>query len=232
MRLGLVMKKYILLILILLQACALDDSLEYKSPSGLNVRVDLISGPTKNGRLYFDGGQISISRFQLEGNRVQGDDYFFQNGYSPAIAIPLDSNWFNPDLQFDLPQGIYNRIEIQFEIPSANITTLRVEGNFQDSSGQWIPLRLEVDSFEAFQVLASDNEGFREVVIDNDFGYIALIKLNPVHWFSSISLSQLEQADRSMIGGTSGILISSDVNAELYSDIDDRLDELNSLSIR
>lgn len=226
------MKKYILFIIILLQACSVDSGLEYKSPSGLNVRMDLNAGPTKNGRLYFAGGEIVLSRFQLEGNRVQGDDYFFQNGYNPPISIPLDSTWVNPELQFDLPQGIYNRIEIQFEIPSANITTLRIEGSFQDSSGLWLPLRLEVDSFEAFEVLANNNEGLQEVVIDNEYGYTALIKLNPVHWFSGLSISDLEQAERSLIGGVSGIVISTDVNTVLYSEIDNRLDELNSLSIR
>ncbi|MCR9153637.1 MAG: hypothetical protein NXI09_05970 [Bacteroidetes bacterium] len=226
------MKKYLLLLIIVLQACSADESFDFKSPSGLSFYFDVNREASKNGRLLFNDGFILISRLQLEGDRVQAEDYFFQNGYQPPILAELDSNAYNPQLQFDFPQGIYNRIEFEFEIPSSNITVLQVDGQFKDSTGAWLPIRLEVSSFELFQVLAADREGEQEIVIEDQFSYSALIRLNTVHWFSGISIAQLEAADRTIINGQSGILIKDNKNTAIYNEVDDRLDELNSLSIR
>ncbi len=226
------MRKLLLVCILILQACSSDDDFSLKEPTGLSISMDLNRELTKSDRLYFDGGKILISRLQMEGDRVQADDYFFQNGYQPPLQLALDSTIFNPELQFDLPQGIYNRIAMEFEIPSANIPVLEVRGSFQDSTNNWIPLLLEVDSFELFRLLADNIEGDREIVIDNQLGYNALVKLNPVHWFSGISIEQLEEADQSLLSGQMGILINRQSNSGIFTEVSSRLDELNSLTIR
>ncbi len=222
------MKKYLLIIIVLLQACSADESL--KVPSGFGIRFDVNREFSKDDRLYFLDGEMLISRLKLEGDRVQAEDYFFQNGYQPPLKVSLDAD-FNSELSFDLPQGIYSRIELDFEIPSANIPVLTINGRFKDSTDTWLPLRIEVSSFEYFQILATDYRGEQEIVIEDQRSYWAIVSLNPVHWFSGISLEQLNQAQQSIIDGEMGILISVDSNSDIYDEVDKRLDELNSLII-
>lgn len=226
------MKKLILIALVLLQACAADEGFDLKAPSGFRVSVDLNREASKSDRLFFEGGDLLISRFLLEGDRVQGEDYFFQNGYQPPLLALIDSNFTSDELQFDLPQGIYNYLKIEFEIPSSNIPVLNINGQFKDSTGSWIPLHLAISSFELFELYATDRRGDQEIVIDDQEGYQALIRLNPVHWFSGISLQELEQAERSFFNGAQGIMIDTNNNPEIYQEVNSRLDELNSLVIR
>jgi len=225
------MKKWKLIgLIIFLQACSADMSFDLKAPQSLIFAADVNREGGKLDRLFFEGGLLRISRFQLDGDRVEAEDYFFQNGYTPPMEIPLDSLAY-PSLQFDLPQGIYNSIRLQFEIPSANIPTLIIMGRFQDSTGVWVPLRLEVDSFELFNILALDPYGDQEIVIEEGNSYYGLLKLNPQHWFSSVRTEQLESAQRISLSGQSTILITRSVNAEIFTEVDNRLDELNSLTI-
>ncbi|WP_421754136.1 hypothetical protein [Croceimicrobium sp.] len=225
------MKKWKLIgLIIFLQACSADKSYDLKAPQSLIFAADVNREGGKLDRLFFEGGLLRISRFQLDGDRVEAEDYFFQNGYSPAMEIPLDSLAY-PRLQFDLPQGIYNSIRLQFEIPSANIPTLIVLGRFQDSTGLWVPLRLEVDSFELFSLLALDQFGDQEIVIEEGNSYYGLLRLNPQHWFSGVRTEQLEAAQRISIGGESTLLINRSVNSEIFTEVDNRLDELNDLTI-
>ena len=167
------MKKYLLIIIVLLQACSADESL--KVPSGFGIRFDVNREFSKDDRLYFLDGEMLISRLKLEGDRVQAEDYFFQNGYQPPLKVSLDAD-FNSELSFDLPQGIYSRIELDFEIPSANIPVLTINGRFKDSTDTWLPLRIEVSSFEYFQILATDYRGEQEIVIEDQRSYCSLGK--------------------------------------------------------
>ena len=60
---------------------------------------------------------------------------------------------------------------------------------------------------------------------------IGKIELNPGHWFSGISIEQLEAAEVNDYNSSQVILINRQHNADLYTEIDNRLDELNQLTI-
>jgi len=216
----------------LLTACASDESFDLKAPGSLSLSLDMSREPIKLGTLEFSNGYLRISGLQLDGDRVQAEDYFFQNGYQPPIQVPIDSTWIDGNLFFDLPQGIYNTIQLDFEIPSANIPTLYLEGRFRDSTNLWVNLKLEIDSFERFSLLAQNPQGETEIVLQEGIESRGLIRLNPEHWFSGISIEQLRQAERTLIGGEEILLISRNVNSNMYSEIDNRLDELNQFIIR
>lgn len=227
------MQKRILLLIAIafLGACSADDSANFKAPSSLLFTIDVDRSPSKLGRLEFTGGFLRMSSFQLDGDRVEAEDYFFQNGYNPPIEIIFDTLEISPYLQFDLPQGIYNTIQLNFEIPSANINTLEVYGRHKNAQGTWIDLRLEVDSFEHFSFLGRNANGNTEIVLQEGFSRVGKIVLNPAHWFSALSWEQLEAADRAFYNGDSLILINRNMNSGLYNEIDNRLDELNQLII-
>ncbi len=221
-----------LLSLLILAGCAADESADFKAPGALLFQVDINRVPTKLGRLEFDGGLIRISSFQLDGDRVEAEDYFFKNGYQPPLEILFDSLQIAAALQFDLPQGIYNTLQLNFEIPSANIPTLIVVGRLKKANGDWLPLMLEVDSFENFSFLARNANGGQELVFQEGNVRIGKIEFNPGHWFSGISIEQLEAAPRSLHNGDSILLINRQVNSDFYTEIDNRLDELNQLTIQ
>lgn len=227
------MKRITLFILsiIFLAACSADEFANFKAPGALFLQFDVNREPTKLNRLAFTDGLIRISNFQLDGDRVEAEDYFFQNGFQPPLEILFDSLAIVPQFQFDLPQGIYNTLRINFEIPSANIPTLIVLGSVQKADGTWFPLALEIDSFENFSFLAKNSSGGNELVFQEGSTRIGKIELNPGHWFSGISIEQLEAAEVNDYNGSQVILINRQHNADLYTEIDNRLDELNQLTI-
>jgi hypothetical protein len=185
--------------------------------------MDITRNPTVSGQLTINGGHFIMSNFEFSGQREKGDDVYFTQDFSGGLTIPFDLNNEISELDFQIPQGSYNSIEIGMRTSSSGIGIL-VEGTYTYSGGGTIPVRFEFTAVEQFEIEA-ENDGGGNIILDKDHDSPAKIILDPTHWFSPVPVSYFENATITNVSGTNTILIDSNTNEDIYDIVLDRLEE-------
>lgn len=229
------MRKFLFLGLLLAIAACSADSESLKLPTGLNFVFDIKRDAALGGKLNFYDGFVNIGRFTFDGDRVQGGDNFFDRNYPNGLQLAFNPNDFSFDLNFDVPQGTYSRIEVDLELLDNPMVddeiTIQLEGVFTNSDGDQIPFILQIEEFEAISLNATDELGNPQIVLLSDQSSTGIIRFNPAHWFAAVELDDLEEADLETIDGVETLLINDDHNEEILEEVEDRIDELLDLII-
>ncbi len=177
-------------------------------------------------RLTFSRGTITLASFDFEGEREQGEDVYFNQTFSGGLTLPFDPDFYIQELDFDIPQGIYTRIDISFEtFDEYDEDNIVVEGIYKNPQEETIPILFTFKSGEYFSIVAEDYSGASTIVLNEDIPVKSIIKLDPVHWFQIISNSTFEEADLVEVNGVPTILVSEDENTDIFDLVVDRLDE-------
>lgn len=188
--------------------------------------MDIQKNVVANSRLQFYDGYIIMASFEFEGDREQAREVAFSREYEQGLTIAFTSDQVVEALKFQIPQGNYTSISIAFEtFEGFGENNLVVEGSYQNSEGIRYPLVFALGSSESFEIEAESYSDGDQIIVKKEAPVSAYIKLNPVHWFKNIPLSLLDEAEVVLWNGVSTILISEEVNEEIYDLIEDRLAE-------
>lgn len=185
--------------------------------------VDINRNEAMDGNLSFTGGQVVLRYVEFDGQRIQADDVYFESEHDNGLIVALSSTNVNSQLVFDIPQGTYSTIRIDFSARRTDFDLNKVTGIYTNSSGVQYPIIVELDRIEFSDRIAKTVQG--EVEIDLVAGQPtnALVKLDPIFWFGTISVNQLDNAQTSMVNGVETILINEEINEGLFDIIDDRV---------
>ena len=224
------MKRFLLFFsLLLLLACS-SDEFSLKQPTSISFKMDVNRVPTKAGKLSFNDGFLILSRFTFDGDRVQGGDNYFDRRFESGLKVPFDSDNGLFDLNFEVPQGNYSRIEVEFEIEYkselADEVSLQVSGTYTNSDGSTYPIVLQLEELKFFGVNARNVNGGSEIILVADQMNSGTIVLNPVHWFSGVSTEDLDEASLENFEGQQTILINDSHNEDILDEVEDKIDEL------
>jgi hypothetical protein len=141
------------------------------------------------------------------------------------LQVAFDPNNASPELMFTVPQGIYEKIEMKFETDDDNnVVSLKVVGNYQNTSGTNFPVYLEINESEVFELKGTASSG-QNIVLDKDVATKAKILFNVTYWFESVPMNSFENAILTSVNGTNAIVISNTSNETIYDSIVDRLEE-------
>jgi len=199
---------------------------EWKLPTDVGFKVDINRETSSDGQIVFTNGNIVLATFEFDGEREQGDDVYFSKSFPKGLIIPFSSSTVIEELNFDIPQGTYSKIDISFEtfdeLGGVNIT---VNGFYTNSSSEKIPIKFEYTSSEEFDIVAVDYTGSNQIILNQDHPVNAQIEINPIHWYQIVSSTTLDDADLVDINGIPTLLISEDENEDIFDIIIDRLDE-------
>jgi hypothetical protein len=198
---------------------------ELKEPTEVLFSVDINKDSTLNGNLSFNDGQIIIRSLVFDGIRTIGDDVYFERAFEQGLITAFSTANISNQLKFEVPQGSYSKIRIDFEAEQSGIDKIRVLGNFKNSIGEDLPIILELESIEFYDKIAKNKQGGTNIDLIAGIPKTAVIELNPVFWFSTISSNQLENANLTSSSGVSTIIISPNNNENLYDII---IDKVNS----
>ena len=190
---------------------------QWKQPTELSFDVVLSQTHAIDQRVQFTGGELALQQFTLEGKRTEGGDVFFSNTYDPAARISIGENQ-TPALTFDVPQGDYTQLNLQWEPRQRQGADVVLEGTYQATDGVVSPLRIELPAPEAFEIrhagLAA--RAAQSLTIDQTKGHIVL---EVGHWLNPQMIEQLDRADQVEENGTFVLLISQKHNTALYERI-------------
>jgi hypothetical protein len=206
--------------ILMVQSCK-----KYKKPTSVTFYMDMEATPLYNGKLTFSSGYFSLYKLSFEGKRKKGDDVDFEKEYNSPLQVAFDPNNASPELMFTVPQGIYEKIEMKFETDDDNnVVSLKVVGNYQNTSGTNFPVYLEINESEVFELKGTASSG-QNIVLDKDVATKAKILFNVTYWFESVPMNSFENATLTSVNGTNAIVISNTSNETIYDSIVDRLEE-------
>ena len=122
----------------LLLSCEPNDTL--KLPTEALFVFDINRIDNSDDRLTFSRGTITLASFDFEGEREQGEDVYFNQTFSGGLTLPFDPDFYIQELDFDIPQGIYTRIDISFEtFDEYDEDNIVVEGIYKNPQEETIP---------------------------------------------------------------------------------------------
>ena len=214
---------------ITLTTCKKED--KWKLPTDVNFKMDINRSAGAGGNLSFANGSIILADFTFDGNRDQADHVYFNKTYSGGLTVSFDPNNPVPALDFDIPQGTYNKIRISFRtFGNVGDEHIAVEGTYKNTSNSnTYPVRFEFEAEEFFDVVAKSSSGSSSIVLDKDVASIATIKLDPIYWFQTISTTMLDNATLVNVSGTQTILINDANNEAIFDLVMDRVDEASEI---
>lgn len=131
---------FFILVLLLVTATGCRKN-ELKRVSEVAFKVDVNRNSSANGNIVFSGGTIVLASFEIEGVREEGDPIDFSRSYPSGLSINFDPNNAVQEIDFDIPQGVYTSLEIEFEILADGLNSIVVYGTYTNSNNDEIPLR-------------------------------------------------------------------------------------------
>ena len=142
---------------------------ELKIPTDVAMKMDINRSQSPSNGVRFTSGKIFLSDFSVEGEREEGEDIAFTKTFSGGLWINFDRNKIISSLDFDIPQGNYYRLEIDFSTKYNNgNNTIELNGTYTDSTGVSIPLIFEYNSEENFEIEGESDDGSATIILDKN----------------------------------------------------------------
>lgn len=190
---------------------------QWKQPTKVCFNVNIEDEVAAEGKLIFNSGYMAIESFQFDGKRNEGADVYFTKNYSAGLNATLGKTDIEA-LSFDIPQGIYTSINVEVVSKNNNLPNLVVNGMFEAVDGSMFPVRFEFEETEVFNIEGEDLTG-NEVNLIESQKTNATIWLQPAKWFTTISATSLDNAERVSVEGKNTILINKNTNQQIYNGV-------------
>ena len=196
-----------------------------KKPTDVDIVMDITRGQSGTNELEFTSGTIYLESFEFAGTRVEGEPFEFEREYPSGLAINFDPNQAIEDLHFDIPQGEYLSLEVEFETYAESQNSIELNGIYTNSSQVTYPVRFELVSDQNFSISGESEDGSGTIQLNKDIAEMPVIELDPIYWFDIITANMWDNADLVDVNGTPTILINENENAAIYDLIVDRIDD-------
>ncbi len=190
-----------------------------------NLKFALSSNPpNSNNLLKIDDGTLVISKIDFEGRRQNVKDVFFTANFDPPIVIDLKEETASRQVQFDIPQGVYERIEMVFYLGAPGYLPFSMTGQANHPAFGGRLLRFEYPYSEPVRVRAKGQTG-SEVVLRKDVVSQATLLVDAGFLFRLVNTGLLVSAETLNEGGREVILIAREKNTPIFNVIANRLSQ-------
>ncbi|HKL07648.1 MAG TPA: hypothetical protein VJ896_02670 [Bacteroidales bacterium] len=212
---------------ICLSSCEKD---ELTLPSNVNLEFAMEPYHTETNTKTINSfdvnqGTITIASLEFDGRRDQGEDYFFTKQLDNALQAELHSGNVNQHLSFDIPQGVYKRIEFKFSLGTESDIAFCLQGNFQQGSLENIPVVFEYAFTENVRIRAKNREGNEQIVLKKDQPSTATVLVDVPFMFQIVNPGMIQLAETTMVEGNDIILINIEKNTEIFNLLATRLEK-------
>lgn len=174
--------------------------------------------------LTMDGGTLVVSTIEFEGRRQNASDVFFTADFDPPIVVDLETQTLSRLVQFDIPQGIFERIELIFHLGAPGHLPLLMTGEANLPIFGQKPVRFEYQYSEPVRVVAQNSSG-GNIVLKKDVPSTAEVNVNASNLFRLVNIGLLVSSEIHNQNGTDIILINQDMNSPIFNVIANRLSQ-------
>jgi hypothetical protein len=214
---------YLVAFSIVLSSCAKDN---LKKPVKLTVDMKLMEESPIVGRASFYGGKFPIKSLELTAKRKIGDDIIYRRIFDEAIVVDLQDFIEKKEFDFYLPVGEYQNIELICKIGMYLSDTPSLKGEYLSPIGGPTLLQFDYEDDYEFRFVLEDTINLLEKINT----YRLQLIFNPSDWFIPVYGQTLMNATTSNIGGVNITRINRNENFNIFSIIEGRMNEFNTVS--
>lgn len=195
----------------------------------LNAEEDLKDAPVAgnpNGNIYLtiNDGTLVINRIDFEGRRENANDVFFTADFDPPIVADLGEGTSSRYVQFDIPQGIYERMEFIFHLGAPGYLPLEMTGEANLPIFGQKEVRFEYQYPDPVSTIASGPED-SNIVLKKDETSTAHVLIDAETLFRLVNVGLLVSAEISNQNGQEMIVINQDMNSPIFNSIANRISQ-------
>lgn len=177
------------------------------------------------GKLEVNKGKLAIESIEFDGRREEGRDIFFISDLPGPLVVDLETGTGNQELSFDIPQGVYNLIDIYFNMGGDNQIPLILEGKIKRGAAYEMPVRFEFNIQEQLRVRAESKNQSSKIVLRKDTTSNAKIVVDAESIFKFVNPSVLRNASVSVIDGKELILVNNNNNNGIFNSLASRVEK-------
>ncbi len=212
-----------------------DDYAVHKNTT-INTNQSPVSGTGKNP---FENGfhpasfaigktKMVITGIEIEGQREQGKSVFMTREFTPPLEINLENDEpADYDVSFDLPQGIYTKLEFQFHVGNENHPAFEFSGPVNGNASEKLDFKFRYKNREKIRTRALHNKNISEnIVIDKSKKTRATITVDTEYLFANITRNHLVNSQSS--GSPQGkpfIMVDKENNRHIYGALANRIEK-------
>jgi len=183
------------------------------------------TGLKAGGGFEVNQGTIIIQSLEFDGRRDQGEDYFFTKHFDNSLQAELHNGNVNQQVSFDIPQGVYNRVEIIFSLGQEGENAICLQGCFQRGPLDEVPIVFEYSFTENVRIKAKNKEGNEQIVLKKNNPSTATVLVDIPFMFQLVNPGMVQLAETTMINDEETILINTEKNAYIFNLLATRLEK-------
>jgi hypothetical protein len=175
--------------------------------------------------LEFQAGTMQVKEIGFEGYRESGEDVFFTSDFENLIMADLATGATSDLIKFDIPQGIYDHINLSIEINENNEDpSLTLNGTYNSANSGYVPVKFKFAIHEILNLNPKPGQGKNKIVLNKDIPSTAEVLINTGFMFQVVNSRMLESAEITQQDGESVIVISKDLNQHIFNAVVNRLE--------
>lgn len=237
---------FLLFVLLHLFSCTKD---ELTQPVSAELLLELVPAEDQGftpAPLEVTGGRFIISALGFDGYRENGENYFFTRQFPDSLEITFTRHQTASVLHFEMPQGIYSRIDVKLDVPAGREGSANAEegvrtgfkggielwGNYTTNQEEQVPFIFVYTALDEFRFTAQSAAGVEEVVVQDNRLQQAILRFNPGLWMELINPQMLQSARLSLLDGVPTIIISKTSNNHIYNLLANRIQQSAGLEFK
>lgn len=205
-----------LLLVSTLSSCEKD---ELTKPVEVNFAFKLDRIAPAQADVFFTAGSIELQSITFTGDRDTGEDVTFMSDFETVVSANLATGSSDPAVKFDIPQGTYKSIRLLID-PDDIAPDIVINGQYTPAGiALPLPVEMHLEFGGALNLTAKTAEGNTQIVLKRDAPATIEVFLNPSAWFNAGTTDLLASADVQLVGNVPSIIISKNMNANIYANL-------------
>ncbi|MBD3627277.1 hypothetical protein [Cyclobacterium sp.] len=166
-------------------------------------------------------GLISGGSFDDDDDDEDGSEWEYEVEFNEIKKVGFDQFDTETDFFINIPEGEYEEIEMEIDlIDYRNEPSILLNGTYMNAEGEEISFRFELfgDDIDFEVEIEADDDNY--FVVDRVNNPLILFELVPERWFSSISTSELENAE---LDDDGVMVFSESSNRSIFQKVRERI---------
>lgn len=180
----------------------------------IEVKASPVSG--------IEEGTLIVNAIEFDGRRAAGRDVSFVSAFPKVVTADLIKRITDYPVDFDIPQGIYNSIDITLHLDTVGKVAFLVSGTVKSGPLSTVPFSFEYGFPDMITVRARPVDG-SDIVLRRDRPSVARVKIDIGFMFRFVNPGSMASADMTTIGGVDYVVINSENNIALFNQIAARM---------
>ena len=174
--------------------------------------------------LSITDGTLVINRIDFEGRRESAEDVFFTAHFDPPIIVDLGEGSSSRYVQFDIPQGVFERMEFIFHLGAPGHLPLVMTGvaNLPQFGEKLI--RFEYQYPEPISTIAQSPEE-NTIVLKKDVVSQTSVLISAEKLYRLVNIGLLVSSEVSNPTQGETIVINQDMNSPIFNVVANRLSQ-------